>query len=181
MTQLGIVSVAVGALVIAVRAPGVIAPARFREFSVKFPRSLLWGRVLMGIAAAIAWYVMYHAATDEWKWAQPLILFGVPVAYGLVFLFPPNFLALRASAALMLMIAKQMVDAADLSEMPSRLIVTTLAYLWVVAAIWLAAAPHQYRDLLGCVMANDKRCRAVCGVGALVGVFLVALGLLIYR
>jgi hypothetical protein len=181
MTQLGIVSVAVGALIVGVRLPGLIAPAQFREFSMKFPRSLLWGRVLMAIAAAIAWYVMYHAATDEWKWAQPLILFGVPVAYGLVYLFPPQFLALRASAALMLMIAKQMVSAADLSDLPSRLIVTTLAYLWVVAAIWLTVAPHQYRDLLGYAMANDQRCRAVCGVGVLVGAVLVALGLLIYR
>jgi hypothetical protein len=180
MTRLAFISVAVGVLVIITRAPGLIVPARFREFAVKFPRSVWWGRILMGLAAAIAWYVMYHAATDEWKWAQPLILVGVPIAYWLVIEFAPNFLALRGVAALLLMLAKQMVDAADLSEVPARLIVTVFAYVCVVAAIWLTVAPHHYRDVVGFVMANDKRCRAVCGAGTLVGAVLVALGLLVY-
>src|SRR6266446_6355121 len=141
MTRLAIVSVAAGVFVVAARLPGLLAPAKYREHAIKFPRSELWGRVLMGIAAAIAWWIMYHAATDEWKWAQPLILIGVPVAYVLVINFAPHYLAMRGTAALLLMLAKVMVDAADASDSPLRLIVTVLAYLWVVAAIWMTVAP----------------------------------------
>ena len=83
-------------------------------------------------------------------------------------------------AALLLLIAKQMVDAADLSLTPWRLVVTVVAYFWVVAAIWLTVAPHHFRDLLGFVMADDKRCRLACSAGIVVGLALVALGVFVY-
>jgi len=180
MTRLAIVSILVGALLVATRLPGIVVPAKFREQVLKFPRSILWGRILMGIAAAIAWVVLYRAATDEWAWAQPLILVGVPIAYWLVIQYAKQFLAMRAVAALMLLIAKQMVDAADTSESASRLFVTVLAYIWVVIAIWLTAAPHHFRDLLGYFMANDRRCRAVCSFGLGLGVVLLAFGVFAY-
>jgi hypothetical protein len=177
---LKLVSILAGTVVIAARLPGLIAPEKYREHSIKFPRSVIWGRVLMGIAAAIAWWVMYHAATDEWKWAQPYILVGVPVAYYLVITFAPNYLAMRGTAALMLMAAKQMVDAADWHESSWRLVVTVFAYLWVIGAIWMTVAPHHFRDMIGSMMANDKRCRAACAVGTIVGLAFVLLGLLVY-
>ena len=180
MTRLAIVSIAAGALVVAARLPGLLAPTKYREHAIKFPRSEVWGRVLMGIAAAIAWWVMYHAATDDWKWAQPYILIGVPVAYFLVVKFAPNYLAMRGVAALMLMAAKQMVDAADWSESPWRLIITVFAYLWVVGAIWMTAAPHHFRDMIGFMMADDKRCRAACSTGVVVGLGLIMLGVFVY-
>src|SRR5438552_17380995 len=127
MSSLVIVSIADGAFTVAARVPGVLATARYREHLVQFPRSEFWGKILMGIAAAIAWWTMYHAATDEWKWAQPLILIGVPAAYFLVINFAPHYLAMRGMAALMLMLAKVMVDAADLSDTALRLVITVFA------------------------------------------------------
>ena len=180
MTRLSLISILVGTLAIAVRLPGVLAPATFRDIAVKFPRNVPVGRILLGIVAMIVWWVMYHAATDEWKWAQPLIFVGVPVAYALVYHFMPHYLALRALAALLLLVAKPMVDAADASLAPGRLIVTVVAYLWVIAAIWMTTAPHHFRDLLGFVMANDRRCRLACGAGIVVGLALVSLGVLVY-
>ena len=50
MTRLAIVSTAVGALAVAVRLPGIVEPEKFREHLIKFPRSVWWGRVLIGIA-----------------------------------------------------------------------------------------------------------------------------------
>ena len=180
MTRLSLISILVGTLAIAVRLPGMLTPATFRAIAVKFPRNVPVGRILMGIVAAIVWWVMYHAATDEWKWAQPFIFIGVPVAYGLVYYFPPRYLALWAVAALLLLIAKPMVDAADASLAPGRLVVTVVAYLWVIAAFWMTTAPHHFRDLLGFVMANDRRCRLACCAGIVTGLVLVSLGVLVY-
>jgi hypothetical protein len=180
MTRLAITSTILGLATIAGRLPGVIAPAKCTGHVQKFPRSVLWGRILMGICAAWAGIVMYNAATDEWAWARPLIVIGIPVAYWLVIQFADQFLAIRGLAALMLLIAKLMLDAADLSEMPSRLIVTVLAYLWVCAAVWMASAPHQVRDVINFMTANPARFRAACFAGSLVGAALVALGLFVY-
>jgi uncharacterized membrane protein YfcA len=178
--SLNLISIAVGLFVIALRVPGLVRTESYRNFVLKFPRNVALGRVLMGIVALIVWWVMYHAATDEWKWAQPFIVVGVPVAYWLVYQFGTPYLSLRAVAALMLLIAKQMLDAADVSDSPYRLIVTVFAYLWVVAAIWMASAPHHFRDLIGYMMATNQRCRTACAVGVSVGVVFVLLGVFVY-
>lgn len=178
--NLKLISITIGLFMLLVRLPGVLAPQKYREFAVKFPRNIFLGRVLMGIVAAIVWWIMYHAATDEWKWAQPVVFIGVPVAYWLVYQFGTPYLAMRATAALMLLAAKQMLNATDVSEAPLRLVVVIFAYLWVITAIWLASAPHHFRDLIGWTMANDQRCRAACLAGSLVGVALIGLGLFAY-
>ena len=180
MTRLSLISILVGTLTTAVWLPGVLMPVTFRAATVKFPRNVPVGRILMGLVAAIVWWVMYHAATDDWKWAQPLMFIGVPVAYLLVINFGTHYLTFRAVAALLLLIAKPMVDAADASLVMCRLIVTVVAYLWVVAAIWLTVAPHHFRDLLGFMMANDRRCRLAGSAGIVVGLVLVVLGVLVY-
>lgn len=182
MTRLALISTVVGAAVIALRLPGILWPAKYRAFAVQFPRSVLWGRILIGIAAAIVWVVMFRAAndSDEWRWAKPLVVVGVPVAYGMVYYFGVHYLALRATAALMLLISKVMVDAADLSETPLRLVVTVLGYLWVVAAIWMTIAPHHFRDLIGWATADDRRCRYLSSWCVVLGAVLVVLGLFAY-
>jgi len=180
MTRLAITSTIIGVASIAGRVPGIVAPEKFGECARKFPRSVLWGRILMGVCAVWAGIVMFNAATDDWAWARPLVVIGVPIAYFLVIQFADQFLALRALAALVLLIAKLMVDAADQSELPMRLIVTVLAYIWVCVAVWMASAPHQVRDVVGFVTANNTRCRLACFLGSLVGALLVVLGLCVY-
>ena len=180
MTRLAIISTVVGAVVCGARVPGIIWPEPFRNWAVKFPRSVLWGRVLLGLAALIAWGVVYRAASDDWAKFRPLIVVGFPVAYWVVIRYGNQFLAVRGLAALLLMLAKQMLDAADLSDLPSRLVVTVLAYLWVVAAIWMTTAPHHLRDAIGWIMATNARCRIACSAGAALGIGLVLLGLFVY-
>jgi hypothetical protein len=179
-SRLAWTSIIIGVLLVATRLPGILAPARVRENLLKFPRSVLWGRILIGIAAVWAAVNVYRAATDEWAWARPLVVIGLPVVYWLVITFANQFLAVRGAAALMLLVAKLMVDAADLSEHPLRLVVTVLGYVWVIAAAWMTIAPHHLRDAIEYVMANNTRCRIKCSLGAGLGVILIALGLLIY-
>lgn len=193
MTTLAITATIVGAAIIASRLPGVIAPAKFREHAMSFPRHIWWGRILMAIAAVWAGIVLFGAANDAvtdqiratgkagiWGLGKPLVIVGMPVAYFMVIQFAEQFLAMRGAAGLMLLIAKVMLDAADASDRPSRLVVTVVAYLWVVAATWMAIAPHHIRDVIGYKMATDQRCRAFCSFGVAVGALLIALGLFVY-
>jgi hypothetical protein len=182
MTRLALISTMVGAAIIVLRLPGIFWPAKLREHEMKFPRSVLVGRILIGIVALIVWWVMYHAAaeSDEWRWTKPLIVSGVPIAYYLVARYGTSYLAMRATAALLLLVAKQMVDATDLSEIPLRLLVTMLAYVWVVAAIWMTIAPHHFRELIGWATVNDVRCQSLCSAGVALGAVLVWLGIFVY-
>jgi hypothetical protein len=178
--SLAFVSTAVGVLIMITRLPGVISPSTFREQMLRFPRSVMAGRVLIGIVAVIAGYNLYQASVNNWSWARPLVLIGVPVAYLLVIRYADQFLAVRGAAALVLLLARVMLLATDRSEHPMRLLVVVLAYLWVVAGIWMAVAPHHFRDVARFIVNNDTRCRAVCGGAVVLGAFLTALGAFVY-
>ena len=183
MTRLALTCQLVGVGVLAARLPGVLAPASFRRYALAFPRSVWWGRILMIAVAGWAGWWMYQAVPDDWKWAaqiRSLVVMGVPLAYWLVIQYAEQFLALRSVAALLLLVAKLLVSAADSSDSPWRVVVHVLAYLWVVAGIWMAIAPHHFRDLIRLVMANDQRCRLACALGAAVGAALIALGWWVY-
>jgi hypothetical protein len=181
MNRLALTSTVVGAIIIAARVPGLVVPDKFRAEALKFPRSVLWGRVLMAVAAVWVGIVMFIAADKDWpSWARPAIVVGVPIACVLVIKYADQFLAFRGMAVLLLLAAKVMVDAADTSGLSARLVVTTLAYIWVIAAMWMTIAPHHFRDLIGWSMANNTRCRAVSALGVAIGALLVVLGLLVY-
>lgn len=177
---LAVVSGVIGALIMLVRLPGLIAPANFRQHILKFPRSVGWGRALMLVVALLAGWNMYQAATDNWAWARPLIIIGLPIAYWLIIQYADQFLAIRGAAAMALFFAKVMVSAADRSDHPLRLVVTVLAYIWVCGGIWMAIAPHHGRDLSRYLTATDGRCRLVCGCGVLLGAVLILLGVFVY-
>ena len=53
MTRLAITSTIIGVASIAGRMPGIIAPEKFGECARKFPRSVLWGRILMGVVRRV--------------------------------------------------------------------------------------------------------------------------------
>lgn len=178
--SLAIVSALVGVVLIATRLPGIINPPSFRTWMIRFPRSEFWGRVLMVLVAVLAGWNLNHAASDNWAWARPVVWVGVPVAYWLIIQFASSFLAVRASAALLLFVAKLMMTAADRSDHPLRLVVTILAYIWVVIAIWAAVAPHHVRDVVNWLMNSDNRCRLHCGLVAGVGAVLIVLGAFVY-
>ena len=181
MNRLALTSTVIGSIIIVVRMPGLVAPDKFRAASLKFPRSVFWGRVLMAVAAVWVGIVMFAAADKDWpSWSRPAIVVGAPIACLLVIKYANQFLALRGLAVLLLLAAKVMVDAADTSELAARLVVTTLAYIWVIAAMWMTIAPHHFRDLIGWSTANNIRCRAICALGVILGALLVVLGLLVY-
>ncbi|MGD0016543.1 MAG: hypothetical protein ABSC38_03375 [Verrucomicrobiia bacterium] len=181
MNRLALTSTIIGAIIIVARAPGLVVPDKFRAASLKFPRSVFWGRVLMAVAAAWVGIAMFTAADNDWpSWAKPAIIIGVPIAYVLVINYADQFLTFRGLAVLLLLAAKIMVDAADTSNLPARLFVTTLAYIWVVAAMWMTIAPHHFRDLIGWSMSNNTRCRIVCSIGGAIGLTLLVLGLFVY-
>jgi hypothetical protein len=197
---LSTVAIILGLLVFLTRLPGVVYPEAFRKFWLAIPRSKPAGYLLMGLAIGWCATVVYLTGfmdVSEWKsdqwWeafirslllllqaGRPSVWIVFGVIYFLIVWLLDDFLAVRGLALLSLLVARVMLDAAFVVETRARLVMVVIAYLMVVAGMWFTIAPYRFRDLLGIVLANNRRCRWLCGAGAASGILLVMLGIWVY-
>jgi len=138
-----------------------------------FPRSTVAAYVFFGAGAAWFLYAIWHLSPADFGEYRTLLFWAFAAIAGLSFKCVPDFLAVRGLCVLMLMGAMPLLDAAYMEyDHPQRLLMVTLAYLGISAAIWLGAQPWRMRDFIGWLFARPGRAR---GVGAAV----VAYGLLL--
>ena len=77
--------------------------------------------------------------------------------------------------------ARTMVDSARWVPSDWRLVLTCWAYVWVIAGMWFTISPWRLRDLITWATANEKRIRLLSGLRFGFGVFVLLLGLTVYR
>ena len=88
---------------------------------------------------------------------------------------------MRGLAVVLLLCAKLMVDTARMAETEWRLVIVTWAYVWVFAGMWFTISPWRLRDLIVWSTANEQRTRLVSGLRLAFGVFVLALGLTVFK
>ncbi|MBS0660923.1 MAG: hypothetical protein JSR82_22105 [Verrucomicrobia bacterium] len=154
----------VGHLFAAVRGEDV------RRFLTAFPRNYVLGVVLMTVVLAWYWWVIYVMELGEFtSWKRPLLIF-LPVAYLGAIFYMQEFLAARALAMLMLLAAMPVLDAAFMQPPQSRLLVVTLAYVWVFLGMWWVSSPFRMRDCAGWIIGSPLRWTLAVWGGVLYGV-----------
>jgi len=162
---------------------GLAQPARLGAAARKLPRSLPLGIVLMLLATAwFAWNFNVEPIAD-FSAFKPYMLAGF-IAIGILScIFVQDFLAVRALAVLMLLLAKLMVDTGrpHLDESPWVLVIQYWAYVFVVLGIWFTITPCRLRDLINWATATDGRTRLLCAVRLTFATMVVILGLTAFR
>jgi len=178
--KLSTLAIILGAAMAWINSYGLFKPAAFAAAARKFPRSIPMGGALM--VAATAWFVwnlsVENIADFEWLKEYLYILF-VAVGIGSCF-FVQDFLGARGLAVIMLLLGKLMVDTARWQQTSWRLVITTWAYLLVVAGIWFTISPWRLRDLFEWANESESRTRLLSGIRFAFGIFVIALGLLVY-
>jgi hypothetical protein len=91
-----------------------------------------------------------------------------------------EFLAVRALGVFLLLAAQPLLDAAFLHEQTSRLLLTLLAYVWIVAGLFYVGMPFLLRDQISWVSGNTGRWKAAAGAGAAYGGLLLISAMLFY-
>ena len=146
---------------------------RSEESSKAFPRSQVAAYVLLGAAAVWFLYkVTQLGPADFGQYKNILFLVFLVTAVG-SFYFVPDFLAVRGLAALILLTAGVLLDAAYLQDPGARLFLVSFVYLAIVAALILGASPYKLRDFLSWLYKSEKRPRIFGGVFAAYGLLLV--------
>jgi hypothetical protein len=183
VTRLSLSTVAwiLGAVIIGLRLPGIIWPDGYGRALRKFPRHFGIGAVLAAVAAVwIAWY-LYHGVTGTWAWFKPYALAAVPVGYVVSLKYLDDYLAVRALAVLLLLVAKPLTDAARWHSSQLSLVVTVVAYVMVIAGMIYVVSPYRLRDGIEWSTRTPGRTRWICAVGTAVGLFICLLAGTVYR
>ncbi|HUR60352.1 MAG TPA: hypothetical protein VM029_21695 [Opitutaceae bacterium] len=138
-----------------------------------FPRSTAAAYVFFGMGAAWFLHAIWHLSVADFGEYRKWLFVGFLLVAVLSFKCVPDFLAVRGLAALILMGAMPLLDAAYMEyDKPQRLVMVSLVYAALAAAIWLGAQPWRLRDFLGWLLARPSRTRAVGGGLAVYGLLL---------
>jgi hypothetical protein len=160
---------------------GVLKPARFAEAARKFPRYTPVGYPLMLLATVWFVYNVYREPIADFAVMKPYLCgFFAAVGVGAC-IFVKDFLPVRGLAVLLLLAAKLMVDTARWADTSWRLVITTLAYVWIIVGMWLTVSPWRLRDIANWITASENRIRLFTGARVAFGIFVLLLGLTVFR
>jgi len=143
-----------------------------RKYAFGFLRSTIAAVVAFGLASL--WF-LYHVSqlgqADFGDYKMILLAVFGATAIG-AFIYTPDFLSVRGLAGLMLLSAGPCLSAAYMQyELPQRLLLVTLVYVMIVAAMFLGTMPYLLRDFFEWLWVQPKRLKifggAFMGYGAL--------------
>jgi uncharacterized protein YjeT (DUF2065 family) len=181
MSELSVIALFIGLLAMVGGGFSLAAPARVSAGLAAFPRSIWPGRVLAAIDLVWAAYElsrMHLGGFDAWKvhlyWLTPIAVF-------LCVKFLDELLSPRALGGFLLLAVGPMLDAARWHPSDWRLVITVIAYLWVVAGLVFLLSPWWFRRVADWTKSfGDSLLRVGGAVKALMGLGLVVLALFVY-
>lgn len=179
--RLSTLAVALGLIVSAPQIYGILKPSGFAAAARKFPRSQTWGFLLMGLATVWFLWNVSNESISDFAAYKNLMLLGFGAVGVLTCIFVQDFLAVRGLAVVLLLVAKLMLDTARWHDSQWRLVISTLAYIWIFAGMWFTISPWRLRDLIQWSTATERRIRLGSAVRLAVGMLVLVLGLTVFR
>ncbi|MBV8901369.1 MAG: hypothetical protein JOY92_14800 [Verrucomicrobia bacterium] len=168
------IGLVVGLWLLAVHGIGLLWPARTQAWLERFPRSLLWGRVLIVVAALWSFWLAWNMDLGEFSGARPLLKAVIPVLAVLTALYVQEFLAVRALGILFLLAGEPILSAAFLKPPETRLFLVVPAYAWIIIGMFWVGKPYLLRDQISWLSKSPVRWRAATVAGVLYGVIVLA-------
>src|SRR5438445_1888285 len=138
------------------------------------------GVFLLTICLVLTFWLLATIQMGEFSAFRRPLLIALPIGYGLVLRFVGEFLAVRALGILCLLAAEPLLDAAFLRYETSRLLVTVLAYLLIVAGLFWVTIPYLLRDQINWTARGAVRWRLLQGIALCYGVVILALAITVY-
>jgi hypothetical protein len=163
-----------GVLLVLISLPGLIKPALVQRWMKSLPRSRMTGGVLLTLVLIWAFWLVATMEMGEFSSFRKPLLIVLPIGYLLVIRFVEEFLAVRALGILCLLAAEPLLEAAFFRHETSRLFLTVLAYLLIIAGLFWVTMPYLMRDQINWSSQTNIRWRVAHGVAALYGIAILA-------
>jgi hypothetical protein len=179
--KLSTLAVALGLLLALPPIYGLLKPSAMAASLRKFPRSELWGFVLMGLGTVWFLFNLNKESISDFAAYKSYMLIGFAAVGVLTAIFVRDFLAVRGLAVVLLLFAKLLLDTARWNDSHWRLVIAVLAYIWIIAGMWLTVSPWRLRDLIQWITANESRVRFGSALKLGFGALVLILGLTAFR
>lgn len=163
-----------GALLLLISLPGFIKPPLIQRWLQNLPRSRAAGIVLLTVVLIWSFWLLATMEMGEFSSFRRPLLIVLPIGYLLVMRFVEEFLAVRALGVLCLLAAEPLLEAAFFRYETSRLLLTVLAYLLIVAGLFWVTMPYLLRDQINWSTRSNGRWHAMHGIVAVYGLTILA-------
>ncbi|MBV9488127.1 MAG: hypothetical protein JO069_00185 [Verrucomicrobia bacterium] len=163
-----------GLCLLALHLTGLFRPVQTQAWLQRFPRSRLWGRILIVVAALWSFWLATNLDLGEFSGFRRMIQTVVPVLAILTALYVEEFLAARALGILALLAAEPVLSAAFLQPQWSRLFLVVLAYAWIIAGMFWVGKPYLLRDQITWISQTPQRWRAAIIAGVVYSAIILA-------
>jgi len=164
------VGIVAGALLVLISLPGFIKPSAVQSWLRGLPRSRVAGVALLTIVLIWSFWLLATMEMGEFSTFRKPLLIALPIGYLLVIRFVEEFLAVRALGILCLLAAEPLLEAAFFRYETSRLFLTVLAYLLILAGLFWVTMPYLLRDQINWSSQTNTRWHAIHGIAALYGI-----------
>jgi len=154
--------------------PGLIKPGLVQIWLKRFPRSGVGGIVLLSLVLVWSFWLLATMEMGEFSSFRRPLMIVLPIGYVLVLRFVEEFLAVRALGILCLLAAEPLLEAAFFRYETSRLFLTALAYLLIVAGLLWVTMPYLLRDQINWSARSNMRWRTVHSIAAVYGIAILA-------
>ena len=162
---------------------GLARPAQLAAAARRLPRNVPVGVALMLLGTAWFLWIVNAEPIADFSAYKPMMMIAFAAVGLLTCVFIQDFLAARGLAVLLLLLGKLMLDTGrpHLGESAWVLVIQAWAYIWIVTGIWFTITPWKLRDLIEFATATEARTRLFSGVRLAFALFIVALGLTVFR
>jgi hypothetical protein len=154
--------------------PVLLVGNRLEAVLKAFPRHRLTAIITMVIGGGwFLWKITQLGQSDFGDYKNLLLLLFGATLVGSI-LYVRDFLAVRGVAIIILLSANTGLKAAfGLYDIPGRLVLVSILYLFIVAAIYYGTMPFKMRDTLNWLYAAPVRVRALGSVFTAMGIALL--------
>jgi hypothetical protein len=159
-----------GALLVLISLPGFVKPAAAQAWLNRLPRSRVAGTVLLTLVLIWSFWLLATMEMGEFSSFRRPLLIVLPIGYLLVIRFVAEFLAVRALGILCLLAAEPLLEAAFFRYETSRLFLTVLAYILIIAGLFWVTMPYLLRDQINWSTRSGARWHTVHGISVLYGI-----------
>jgi hypothetical protein len=180
ISSLTVYAVVIGSVILGLCLAGIVFPRTVQAWLATFPRNVWAGRILTAIDIAL---VIFLLLSEGFSWVEgrrQLVFMAAPAAYLIVVFFMDELLSVRALGGLLLLIPFWILRAAFEHPAASRLLMTSFAYLLVIAGIALVWSPYLFRKFVVRSNAGARAGPAITLAGSVLGLTMILLGLVVY-